>query len=659
MGGLVAILDRTGGDVAEGDIRRMTEATRVQAADRRATWAEGSVGMGCVMFDTTPEAAHERLPLQAGPFVLVADARVDNRTDLAEALQARLLDLGLLSETRPVTDADLLLAAYAEWGTEAPTRIVGDFAFAVWDQERSSLFVARDPMGVRPLYVHDTPERVTIATEPHALFAGGVPRQVELAMLRTLVRDGDTMTADETPYAGVRLLPNAHAADIGLGQTREWRHHTLTPAAPPQGDRAVVAEFLRLFQDAVAARTRLGHGVGVQLSGGLDSSFVACVARDLLAARGHGPLPAFTLLFDETPETDEREYANVVLDSGGFEAVAVPADDLSPLGNLDEFYTLLSDGPATGTQHLVWAMYKAAGAAGLRVMLDGIDGDITVEHGEDRLYELARAGDWTEFFREAVLLQQAFGADPRTRFVDSVESDFAGGPRRLFSIFGLRALDDSASLDPPWEFARLLARAVRDGRAKPGVVLRRVWRRLMAPAVVARRLRPETLVPRPSLRERQLGKLTDPGLSRSMALMSHAAAAFGLEVSHPFFDVRLIEFCLGLPSEYSLRDGVTRRVLRLAMAGVVPREVVDRATKNTMTPAFHRALFETDREPLSQAAASLRAWPGGAPPEADDLEREVSRLARMHVQGGDVAGPDGALVAARASIAVWVRRLLG
>ena len=659
MGGIAAILDRTGSGASEDAIRRMMSVTRVQATDRRATWVRGEVALGCAMFDTTPEAAYERLPLEAGPFVLVADARVDNRPELLGALQSELRDLGLLSDARPVTDADLLLAAYARWGVEAPQQIVGDFAFAIWDQRRASLFVARDPMGVRPLYIHESPDRVVVATEPHALFAGGVPRQIDEAMIRHLFQSGDTTTADQTPYVGVRLLPNGHAADIGRSQKREWRYHELTPAQTPTSDDEVVSEFLRLFKEAVAARTRLGHGIGVQLSGGLDSSFVACVTRDLLAERGIGPVKAFTLLFDETPETDEREYAEVVLDSGGFDPVAVYADDLSPLGNLDEFYELLSDGPATGTQHLVWAMYKAGGRAGLRVMLDGIDGDITVEHGELRLQELARAGDWPEFFREAVLLGEAFRADPNARFVRSIETDFAGGPRRLFSIFGLPALDETAALDSPWAFARSFARAVRYGRARPGVVLRRTWRRLVVPRTIGRRLRPEAFVPAPSLRDNQLKKLSDPGLSRSLGLMTHAAAAFGLEVGHPFFDVRLIEFCLGLPSEHSLRDGVTRRVLRRAMAGVVPQKVVDRAVKNTMTPAFHRALFETDRERLSRAASSPQTWIRDVNSDVAEFEEDASRLISQYDSGEEVSGPDGALLAARASVVTWTRRLKG
>ena len=652
MSGLVAVLERGGGAVDGDALRRATLAVRPQMADRRSTVEAGPAGLGAVMFDTTPEAAFERLPLRAGPFTLASDARIDNRADLRGRLSRTLGGLGL-GEGRPVTDADLVLASYAEWGSRCPEHLVGDFAFAVWDARRGVLFVARDHLGVRPLYTAVSPRRVVVATEPAGLFAYGVPRAVDRAEFAAVLREGDTTTADVTVFEGVRLLPNAHAAEYGPGAEREWAYHALQPAAPPVGEGDVVDAFRELFVDAVRARSRCASGVSVQLSGGLDSSAVACVARDAAAERGGGAVPAYALYFDESPASDEREYVRSVAETGGFDLHVIRADALSPLGNLAEYYGLVGDGPVTGTHHLVWAMYKAAGAGGHRVMLDGVDGDIVVEHGERRLLELARARDWRGFFHEAKLLGEYYGADPRSAGLKSIESSFAEGPRYLFSIYGLQALDEAAA-DSPVEFARSLYGAVKHGQARPAAVLRRVRRRLLVPKALLRRLRPDAVARAPGLRERQAEKLTDPGLSRSLGLMTHAAAAFGVEVAHPFMDVRLVEFCLGLPSEYSLQDGETRRVLRRALAGTLPDAVTHRAAKSTMTPAFERALFETDRQRLRGLADLAERLPADLrPPPIEAFGDEVERAIRAHDAGADVRGERGAMLAARASGLYW------
>ena len=152
-----------GGPITDDDAGRMLAPMRHVAPETEGTWSDGRAALGHHGLHTTPESKHEQLPLVRGPLALAADARVDNRTELLGRLGRRLRALGLVRDGRPVTDADLILAAYAEWGEGSPERLVGDFAFVVWDAERGSLFCARDPFGVRPLYVHHGGGRVLVA----------------------------------------------------------------------------------------------------------------------------------------------------------------------------------------------------------------------------------------------------------------------------------------------------------------------------------------------------------------------------------------------------------------------------------------------------------------------------------------------------------------
>ena len=652
MTGVVGVVHLDGSSVSEGVVRAMAEATRERAADRRAWWAEGPVGLGGAAFHTTPEAPHEGLPLVSGPFALVADARVDNRDSLLGRLAGPLDALGLRAPGRPVTDADLLLAAYAEWGADCPAHVVGDFAFAVWDGRDRTLFCARDPFGVRPLYLSRDRARALVATEPRALFAAGVPRDIDGDLARELSRAGTSPSPDRTIFRHVRLLPAGHAATVSSRGTREWAHYTLrpSPAPVPASDAAVAGRFAELFEEAVRCRLRGGARAGAQLSGGLDSSAVAVVARDVLAERGDGPLDTFTLAFEATPQVDERAFADVVLATGGFRPHTVDADPLGPLSNLDEVYASVDDGPAVGTQHLVWALCKAAGETGVRVLLDGIDGDLVVEHGQNRLHELARAGDWETFFHEARLLVERHRGVSR---LHSFEKDFAGTPGSIFSGYGLPALAALAETGPVWAFVRSLRGAARHGGARPGVILRRMWRRLLVPAPVLRlRRRPARAVR--TVRADQLEGLRNPKLARALALATHAAAAHGVELAHPFLDVRLVEFCLSLPSSQSLQNGWTRSVLRRALADKLPPLVRDRVGKTSMSPAFNRGLLDTDRARLDELvdhAGRMEAVDSEGMADARD------RLSAAYAEGETIAGGEAGLLGARAAVVAWLRSL--
>jgi asparagine synthase (glutamine-hydrolysing) len=652
MTGIVGVVHRDGSAVPEGRVRRMAEATRAGAADRRGWWAEGPVGLGGAAFHTTPEAPAEGLPVRAGPFALAADVRLDNRVDLLTRLGSVLDGLGLRRTGRPVSDADLLLAAYAEWGADCPARLLGDYAFAAWDARGRTLFCACSPFGVRPLYVSHDPARLAVATEPRALFAAGVPREIDDDLARELSRTGMSPSPDRTIFRHVRLLPAGHAVEVSPDGVLEWPHYTLrpSPGPVPQRDEAVAERFAELFAEAVRCRLRGGAVAGAQLSGGLDSSAVAVVARDVLAERGALPLDTFTLAFEATPRVDERPFAEAVLATGGFRPHTVVADGLGPLSNLADVYAAVDDGPAVGTQHLVWALCKAAGEAGVRVLLDGIDGDLVVEHGQNRLHELAREGDWETFFREARLLVE------RHRGVDrlhSFERDFAGTPGSLFSGYGLPALDALAATGPPWAFARSLRGAVRHGNARPRAVLRRVWRRLLVPAPLLRRTGRAGGGRSRTVRGDQLEGLQNPKLARGLALATHAAAAHGVELAHPFLDVRLVEFCLALPSAQSLQNGWTRSVLRRALADDLPPLVRDRVGKTSMSPAFDRGLFEVDRALLDRLVDRA----GRAPTvDASGLAEARDRLAAAHREGGHAGGQAG-LLAARASVVAWLDAL--
>jgi asparagine synthase (glutamine-hydrolysing) len=141
VSGVAGVVCLDGAPAERLDVEGMIGAIAHRGPDGIDTWIEGPVGLANAMLRTTPEAADERLPLVDGDLALVADARIDNRAAL----------IGELGLAPSVPDSAVIMGAYRRWGDRCPERLVGDFAFAIWDTQHRTLFLARDHLGVRPL----------------------------------------------------------------------------------------------------------------------------------------------------------------------------------------------------------------------------------------------------------------------------------------------------------------------------------------------------------------------------------------------------------------------------------------------------------------------------------------------------------------------------
>lgn len=671
MSGITGAYHLDGRPADEADLRRMVDAMPHRGPDGSATWCESPVGLGHRMLHTTPESLAERLPLQnaAGTVVLTADARIDNREELIGRLRLR-------TRPDPIPDSELILKAYEAWGEACPERLVGDFAFAIWDRVERKLFCARDHFGINPFYYYHQPGRLfAFASEIKALLVlPSVPERL------SEVRVGDHLARTKedkeiTIYEEVLRLPPAHAMVVTAEGVRLRKYWTLEPA-PDVGamsDEAYTERFLDLFTEAVRCRLRSAFPVGAQLSGGLDSSFVACLARDLSREQGRGPLHAISCIFDATPACDERPYINAVLEGGHVKPLFVQGDRYGPLSNLDEIYDVLDDHAAAGNHHLFWEMYRAAQGAGVRVVLDGIDGDNVISHGELYLKELARAGRWDEFAREVALTAKRHRhADHRHPFEEALSR-----PGVLLTRFGLTELGRLAEEGQWVRFVSGARQVSRYFNVHKQTLYWRYGRKLVVPRPLLRlrraiRERPPSLPPlvdeafaqRIGLRERaaQYGgatlKLEAVRETQRMLLGSgrivpafeatnHYAAAFSVEARHPFMDKRLIEFCLALPARQSFSDGWTRMIMRRAMGGIVPEAVRWRAGKARISPHFERGLFEINAEVLRAQMDDL------GPLKRYANEDYVRGLYRAGPSSSDVDQVQLALVAV---LAFWLKK---
>lgn len=284
MSGIMGIYYLGDRPVDREDLGMMVETLAHRGPDGADIWIDNSVGFGHRMLWTTPESLLEKLPLanSTGDLIITSDARIDNRDELISKLQLN----NCASEK--ITDSQLILAAYEKWGEQSPEHLLGDFAFAIWDKRQQSVFCARDHLGVKPFYYYYQAGKAFIfASEIKALLClQQVPRQLN----EVRIADYLTLTMEDraiTSYQDILRLPPAHSMVVSQSGMEIKSYWELDPHREIKMDsnEAYAEKFREIFTEAVRCRLRSAFPIASQLSGGLDSSAVTCVARDLLAEK--------------------------------------------------------------------------------------------------------------------------------------------------------------------------------------------------------------------------------------------------------------------------------------------------------------------------------------------------------------------------------------
>ena len=315
MSGICGIVAFDGVPVEPEVLRKMADVAAHRGPDGIRYWYEGAAGLAHLALDLTPGSSRERQPTvdhQDG-LVLTSDARIDNRDELVRALG----DGGYLPDEAP-TEADIILAAYRRWGEACPGHIIGDFAFAIWDERREILFAARDPMGMRALYYRVEPRRVLFATEVKQILAAPdiQARLFEPAVAAFLA--STTGLPEWTYYQGIAQLPPAHALSADAGGHRTWRYWAIDPGYEIRyTEEGQYAEhFAEIFKEAVRCRLRSSKPVGIFLSGGMDSGSVASTAGWLLRKQEPPDNPGFRAYcwaFEQLTQADERHISDGIV----------------------------------------------------------------------------------------------------------------------------------------------------------------------------------------------------------------------------------------------------------------------------------------------------------------------------------------------------------
>ncbi|HEY4087306.1 MAG TPA: asparagine synthase-related protein [Bryobacteraceae bacterium] len=485
MSGIYGMVRLDGAPVTREMLEPQAAAMGGWGPDGHGQWLGEQTGFGFLSLHTTPESFHERMPasLRAAPHLFItADARIDNRDELFHALSAP-------APGRTQTpDSSLILLAYERWGVDCVKRLLGDFAFAIWDARERVLFCARDPLGCRPLYYCAGKDTFLFASDIKGVLAGvRSPRLHEPMLAAHLQMRVYYARKTQTFYENVLTLPAGHTlllAGGGLRLNRYW-----FPENIPVRSGAAEGELRDLLRQAVECRLRSAFPVAAHLSGGIDSSAVTLQAARLLHAQGR-QLAAFSWSPQSGGGANEYARIDAVCRQEDLRCEYFPVTAASLLRVMERDFTTEPVELLPREENV----QLRAEALGIRVILSGWGGDEGVTH-------------WW---------QKDHGRGPREWILSRL-------PDNLYSRVHRNPFMSYASPCVQPEFAARHGQEVRKLQGPP-----------------FRRMRDSRAT---ILRQLDLGYLP-----RRMEDWAVSGAQRRIVYSYPLLDRRLVEFALGTPS---------------------------------------------------------------------------------------------------------------
>ena len=530
-----------GQPVQRGLLAKMSVAVASYGPDGEKTYFNGPMGMLYRPFHTTSESRLEQQPhISASGKVIMWDGRLDNREELGP-------HLGFLSIT-DVTDLAIVSAALDEWGLQCLVGLLGDWALSVWDPTQRELILARDYAGVRHLFYHPRSNRVIWCSHLAPLAIVGAP----LSLCEEYFAGYLALWPDAhlTPYSEIQSVPPGHFVRVrnGTFQARQYWDFNSRGQIHYKTDAEYEEHFLSVFRQAVGRRLRTDSPILADLSGGLDSSSIICMADDILAKGGAPPVALDTFSFFDRGEPDEDDliYFPKVEEQrhrvGHHAELHGIGDSLS-----FEYPDFVATPPSTMREELRTAHSEIISRGNYRVLLSGTGGDEMLGQALEPRVQLA------DLLRQASIKDLAENLATWSLLLKYPAMQLLLEAAMLLFPASIRGpLTITAKIES-WvnnQFARKYKMRTRQLDAAEGSWL---WP--------------------PSVRDSFQTLAT---LARQMTQTPPSVA----EKRYPYLDRSLTEFLISIPTDQFLRPGQRRGLMRRALVGLLPTDILDRRTKS-------------------------------------------------------------------------------
>ena len=585
MSAIFGILRFDGARASERDLERMSNALAPRGPDACKFLVQGSLGLGHCLLRVNHEDMFERQPVRdvEADLTLVADCRIDNREQLAADLRIPALHL------RDMPDSALVLRAYRQWGEACAERLLGDFAFALWDGRARKLVLGRDHMGQRTILYHRGKDFFAFASSFKGLRAlPDVPQRLSMervaAGLIGVARLNHVPGA--TAFDGIEGLPGATVMTVGaageVASRRYWEPRA-DPAHENRDEAYYVAAYRRVLGEAVNCRLRrLLHPPGLLLSGGYDSAAVAGLAGPALAASGRRMIAVASVMPEDYRGSIRHARRWVELcarDMPHLDVRFYTRETLDLVADLERGF--VESGLPTGPYGIVnGAMIAIAARAGARLIMDGQGGDYTLNpRGNGYLASLVKSGRLGRLLSELRAHRRVTGQGWGATIVGEVIRPLLPGTVDVFRRMksARRPAWGDSAVNQDWA-EQLFASGTLDARqarsADPRSRLLVTQRRIMDRAASA----------------------------------SERAGAHGVQLSQPFHDKRVVELAAAIPQELYVKNGRNRYLACTALRDVYPPEFQTRWRKNDdEIPDFQRIVKAAEPQLLAEIERMQRS----------------------------------------------------
>ncbi|MEP6390097.1 MAG: asparagine synthase (glutamine-hydrolyzing) [Halioglobus sp.] len=569
MSGIAGIIHFDGQPVELGQIDDMTSAMSYRGPDGINHWASSSVALGHCLLCSTSESLEECQPLcnEDSSLVLVVDGRLDNWRELRQDL----LREGLVLRSR--SDSELILRSYELWGEDCLSRFDGDFALVLWDSRRRTVFSARDRMGHKPFYYHWNGKTLAFASDLAPILAlPWVAEHLNTGMLAEWL-SWEFYSRDETFWKEVYKLQPAHRMRVDARGPQSIQYWSPATGAilSYKNDDDYIEHYRELLFDIVRRMSRTHGQLAFEVSGGLDSSALFCVADSL---RQSGELHAseikgYTLAFQGESDANELAYARAVADYLG-----VPVLEITPTVKPLDWYSRRAaqskNFPGFPNAVMDIGIRERASAAS-SVIVTGQGGDEWLQGS--RLYyaeELAQ-GNWRQLMRCL-----------------SIDIDGVGLSQTLQWLlrYGAFELLPSSMRQGVQNFRQALSPRQRQPRnwLPPSMYSLLQDRRRSFSGVQAEQGR---------LGQRDLQQYLHEAFDvHSMELGEATSASCAMEERHPLRSHRLVQFSFALPERLHLRGDRSKYVHVEALRNHMPSSILERQSKAEFSSTFRGQLTQ-------------------------------------------------------------------
>jgi asparagine synthase (glutamine-hydrolysing) len=526
MCGIFGYYHRDGRSLEADVLAAMGEAIRHRGPDDRGVYATKGMAIGNQRLSIIDlQGGHQPFVSDDEQIIVVQNGEIFNHIELAQ-------DLARAGHPcRTHSDTEVLLRLYESEGIGFLHKLNGMFAFAIIDKREQAMYIVRDRIGVKPLYVHDDGRQLTFASEIKSILKAGMPKPAMDKEALHHYLSFNYVPAPYTMYEGIKHLMPGHVMKVTRDGSKTWRWWNLADVQPVQGRSEAdwIEEFNAIIDDAVRLRLRSDVPFGAFLSGGVDSSTVV----GLMARHMNEPVKTFCIGFHD-PRFDESSFAQTAADLFGtqhtMERVAPDMLDLWPMA------TYHCDQPHGDVSFLPTYRVSELAVRDVKVVLTG--------DGADELF--AGYDKYKDFFAQpdiAALDDMTF----QRRYFDSISLFSAEGKRSLY-VAGMRegaGRLDSFDVAKPWFDA-----VPHQDRINQALFL-----------------------------DMQL-LLSGNNLVKP----DRMGMAVSLEARTPFLDYRMMEFAFRMPGELKLKDGVTKYLYKKAVSGLIGDELAYRKKQMFTVP---------------------------------------------------------------------------